>query len=82
MKKTDRNEQIMPLQDEALERVIGGIGLNDALGSLKEKDIQTNNDTNTDVDRASIQKEIDQTIMQIDDNELVTVGNHGWAGNP
>jgi flagellin len=42
------------------------------LKSLKEKAINAATDTNTDQDRATIQKEIDQFIDQIDDNALVT----------
>ena len=42
------------------------------LKTLKEKAINAANDTNTDEDRALIQKEIDKLIDQIDDNALVT----------
>lgn len=42
------------------------------LKSLKEKAINAATDTNTDADRATIQKEIDQFIDQIDDNALST----------
>jgi flagellin-like hook-associated protein FlgL len=38
---------------------------------LKEKVINAANDTNTDSDRATIQKELDQSIDQIDDNANV-----------
>lgn len=41
------------------------------LRALKEKAINAANDSNTDEDRATIQKEIDQFIDQIDDNALV-----------
>jgi flagellin len=41
------------------------------LRSLKEKAINAANDSNTDEDRATIQKEIDQFIDQVDDNALV-----------
>lgn len=44
----------------------------DILRTLKEKAIQAANDTNTDEDRATIQKELDQAIDQIDDNASVT----------
>ena len=40
--------------------------------TLKEKVPNAANDTNTDVDRASIQKEIDASVRQIDDNALLT----------
>lgn len=42
------------------------------LRTLKEKAIDAANDTNTDEDRATIQKAFDQSIDQIDDNSLVT----------
>ena len=43
----------------------------DILKTLKERAINAANDSNTDEDRAVIQKEIDQFIDQIDDNALV-----------
>ena len=42
------------------------------LKTLKDKAINSANDTNTDSDRVTIQKEIDQFIDQIDDNALTT----------
>lgn len=44
----------------------------DILKSMKEKAINAANDTNTDADRAMIQKEWDQMIDQIDDNAAIT----------
>ena len=44
----------------------------DILKTLKEKVINAANDTNTDADRATIQKELDQSIDQIDDNANIT----------
>lgn len=44
----------------------------DILKTLKEKAINAANDTNTDIDRATIQKELDQAIDQISDNANVT----------
>ena len=44
----------------------------DILKTLKEKVINAANDTNTDADRQTIQKELDQSIDQIDDNANVT----------
>lgn len=44
----------------------------DILRTLKQKAIDAANDTNTDADRATIQKEVDQCIDQIDDNANVT----------
>ncbi len=43
----------------------------DILKTMKEKVINAANDTNSDADRAIIQKEIDQAIDQIDDNANV-----------
>ena len=42
------------------------------LKTLKEKAINAANDTNTDEDRAVIQKEVDHLIDQIDENALTT----------
>ena len=44
----------------------------DILKTMKEKAINAANDSNTDADRATIQKELDQSIDQIDDNANVT----------
>ncbi len=44
----------------------------DILRTMKEKAINAANDSNTDADRAIIQKELDQSIDQIDDNANVT----------
>ncbi len=43
----------------------------DLLSTLKEKVINAANDTNTDEDRATIQKELDQAVDQLDDNANV-----------
>ena len=42
------------------------------LRTMKAKAIDAANDTNTDIDRATIQKELNQSIDQLDDNALVT----------
>ena len=42
------------------------------LKTLKEKAINSATDTNTDSDRATLQKEIDQFVDQINDNALAT----------
>lgn len=42
------------------------------LKTFKDKALDAANDTNTDVDRATIQRELDQMISQIDDNAYVT----------
>ncbi|MBO5628665.1 MAG: flagellin, partial [Aeriscardovia sp.] len=44
----------------------------DILKTLKEKVINAANDINTDSDRQTIQKELDQSIDQIDDNANIT----------
>lgn len=46
------------------------------LRTIKEKVIDAHNDTNTDVDRAIIQKEIDQYYQEIDDISVETVFNN------
>ena len=43
----------------------------DILSTLKEKVINAANDTNTDADRAIIQKELDQAVDQLDENANV-----------
>ncbi|MDY3298075.1 flagellin [Selenomonas sp.] len=44
----------------------------DILRTLKEKVINAANDTNTDADRATIQKELNQSVDQIEENASVT----------
>lgn len=44
----------------------------DILKTFKERALNAANDTNTDADRAIIQRELDQLIEQIDDNAHVT----------
>lgn len=44
----------------------------EALRTLKDKVINAANDTNTEVDRTAVQKEIEAEIAQIDDNALLT----------
>lgn len=44
----------------------------DALRTLKEKAIDSANDTNTNEDRAIMQKEFNQLVDQVDDNALTT----------
>ena len=57
---------LMKNAEGAVERTI------DILRTLKQKAIDAATDTNTDDDRATIQKELDQFIDQIDDNALIT----------
>jgi flagellin len=47
----------------------------DILKTMKEKAINAANDTNTDADRAIIQKELNQSIDQVDDNASITFNN-------
>jgi len=59
--------------DSALMKTAEGAVSNtiEILKTLKERAINAANDSNTDEDRATIQKEVDQFIDQIDDNALV-----------
>ena len=59
--------------DSALMKTAEGAVSNtiEILKALKEKAINAANDSNTEEDRQTIQKEIDQFIDQIDDNALV-----------
>jgi flagellin len=59
--------------DSSLMKTAEGAVANtiEILKALKEKAINSANDSNTDEDRQTIQKEIDQFIDQIDDNALV-----------
>ena len=50
--------------------------------TLKEKAINAANDSNTDADRATIQKEVDQYANQIDDNALVTYNGRYLLNKP
>ena len=47
----------------------------DALRTLKEKAIDSANDSNSDEDRRIIQREFDQFVDAIDDNALITFNN-------
>lgn len=58
----------------SMMKTVGGVldSTVDALKALKEKAVNAANDTNTDADRATIQREVNQYIDQIDDNANVT----------
>ena len=60
--------------DLAMMRTAEGAVANivDILRTLKQKAIDSANDSNTDEDRRIMQKEVDQLLDQIDDNALVT----------
>ncbi len=62
---TQNGQSILKTASGALQSTV------DILSSLKERAIQAANDTNTDIDRATIQKELDQAIDQIDENANV-----------
>ena len=63
---SENASSLMKIAEGAVERTV------DILRTLKQKAIDAATDTNTDDDRATIQKELDQLIDQIDDNALVT----------
>ena len=63
---TQNSQALMKTASGALDSTM------DILKTLKEKAINAANDTNTDADRATIQKEVDQAIQQIDENAQVT----------
>jgi len=63
---TQNGNSLMKVAEGAVSKTV------DILDTLKKKAIQAATDTNTDDDRKTIQKEIDQLIDQIDDNALVT----------
>ena len=44
----------------------------DIMKTIKEKALDSANDTNTDIDRATMQKEVDQLVEQIDENASAT----------
>ena len=62
---TQNDSSLMKVAEGAVGNTI------ELLRALKEKAINAANDSNTDEDRQTIQKEIDQFIDQIDDNALV-----------
>lgn len=86
LKKGHVAPEICELTDEQLDNVVGGqngrsmmmiaesnVGSTiDILKTLKEKVICAANDTNTDADIKAIQKEMDKSIAQIDENALRT----------
>ena len=65
-KNAQNGQSMMKVAEGAVNSTI------EILKTLKEKVINAANDTNTDSDRATIQKELDQSIDQIDDNANVT----------
>ncbi len=78
-RNTQNGNSMMKVAEGAVSSTV------DILKTLKEKVINAANDTNTDSDRQTIQKELDQSIDQIDDNANVTFngkylvdGSHNW----
>ena len=65
-RNTQNGHSLMKVAEGAVQSTV------DILKALKEKVINAANDTNTDADRMMIQKELDQSIDQINDNALVT----------
>lgn len=63
---TENGNSMMRVAEGAVSSTV------EILKTLKEKVINAANDTNTDADRATIQKELDQSIDQINDNANVT----------
>ena len=63
---TQNGHSLMKVAEGAVQSTV------DILKTLKEKVINAANDTNTDADRMMIQKELDQSIDQINDNANVT----------
>ena len=63
---TQNGSSLMKVAEGAVSSTV------EALRTFKAKAIDAANDTNTDSDRAIIQKELDQLMNQIDDNALVT----------
>lgn len=63
---TQNASSLLRVADGALSNTV------DIMRTMKEKAINAANDTNTDEDRAIIQKELDQFIDQVNDNANVT----------
>ena len=66
LKNTQNGNSMMKVAEGAVSSTV------EILKTLKEKVINAANDTNSDADRATIQKELDQSIDQIDDNANIT----------
>lgn len=66
LKNTQTARSLMNTAEGAVSSTV------EILKTFKEKALDAANDTNTDRDRAIIQREIDQLIAQIDDNAHVT----------
>ena len=67
VQNTQNGSTMLKTAEGAIENTV------DVLRTLKEKVLNAANDTNTDWDRTTIQKELDQALEQIDDNSRVTL---------
>ena len=63
---TQNGQSMMKVAEGAVSSTV------EILKTLKEKVINAANDTNTDADRQTIQKELDQSVDQINDNAAIT----------
>jgi len=73
IRSLDQDKQNTENGSSMMKLAEGGVSSTvDILKTLKEKVINAANDTNTDSDRQTIQKELDQSIDQINDNASVT----------
>ena len=63
---TQNGQSMMKVAEGAVSSTV------EILKTLKEKVINAANDTNTDADRQTIQKELDQSVDQINDNAVIT----------
>ena len=72
IRSLDQANQNTQIDSSLMKTAEGAVGNTvEILRALKEKAINAANDSNTDEDRQTIQKEINQFIDQIDDNALV-----------
>ena len=76
LRALEQDEQNVQTGASMLHTAEGGIQEQiNILRTIKQKVIDANNDTNTDIDRATIQKEIDQGYDQIEDIAAETTYN-------
>ena len=66
VQNTQNGASLLKTAEGAIESTV------DILRTLKEKVLNAANDTNTDWDRETIQKEVDQSLQQVEDNSKVT----------
>ena len=73
MRATDQAKQNAQNDNSLMQTAEAALGSTlDILRNLKEKAVNAANDSNTDDDRHTIQKEVDGLVDQVDDNALVT----------